>query len=116
MRISPASYHMVPRATARSCPGTSDEHDISPDCPVRCLSAAIGHPAFPALTRALSDQFPARVPTAGDVAALYRNGELAALPGIGPRHLAGIERGLFIAGLITRRDQLRRLRGKAGCR
>lgn len=114
MRILPASYHMVPRAAARPCP--AGEHDISPDCPVRCLSAAIGHPAFPAPARALTDQLPVRVPTIGDVAAWYRNGELAALPGIGPRHLAGIERGLFIAGLITRRDRLRRLRGKAGCR
>lgn len=113
MRILPAS-HMVPRATARSCP--AGEHDISPDCPVRCLSAAIGHPAFPALTRALTDQSPVRVPTIGDVAASYRNGELAALPGLGPRHLAGIERGLFIAGLITRRDRPRCPRGKAGRR
>lgn len=116
MRISPASCHMVPRATARSCPGTADEHDIGPDWPVSCLSAAIGNLVFSALARALSDQFSPIVLTAGDVAGLYRDGELASLPGIGSAHLAGIERGLFVAGLITRRDRPRRFWGEVGRR
>jgi len=52
-----------------------------------------------------------------DVLSQYRSGELASLPGIGPRRFAAVERGLFIAGLITRRDRpARRLSGKAASR
>jgi len=120
MRISPSSYHLVPRTRARSsCPGTAEEHEIGLECPIRCLTAVVPAPALDELTRAVSPRSASqRVLTVADVLALYRDGDLARLPGIGPRRMTRIEDGLLIAGLITRRARpRRRLRpGKAAPR
>jgi hypothetical protein len=111
MRISPFSYHVVPRSRPAAGCAVTEEHEIGMDCPIGCLKATITAPAFEALADAVSSQGPsAKAVTVADLLTLYRLGELADLPGIEPRRFADIERGLLIARLITRRDRRQRSR------
>ncbi len=118
MRVSPVSYHVVPRAWSWCGCGAADEHETGPGCPIRCLDTVIPARVLDRVVLALSQESASPRPvTVADVLSQYRSGELASLPGIGPRRFAAVERGLFIAGLITRRDRpARRLSGKAASR
>lgn len=106
MRISPYSYHMVPRTLGRVAepPGTgaAADHEITPDCLLGCLKTVIPGRAFRALAHALTTRRSPRVLTVADMLTLYSTGELTRLPGIGKRRYASIQNGLYIAGLITR--------------
>lgn len=110
MRISPSSYHTVPRtprrrAAASPRPRAAVDHEITPECLIGCLKAVIPGRAFRALASALTARWPSRVLTVADVLVLYRTGQLAALPGLGRRRYAAIHNGLNSAGLMSSRDQ-----------
>ena len=107
MRISP---YAVPRTFASSGADSSwsrpaGDHEITPECLAGCLTAVIPCAAFRAMARALTDRYPSRVFTVGDVLVSYRTGEVAGLPGLGRCSYAGIENGLYAAALISRSDR-----------
>lgn len=110
MRISPSSYHTVPRTERRrtadpSFTALAADHEITPGCLIGCLKTVIPGRVFRALAHALADRRPPRVLTVAGLLALYRTGELAGLPGIGRCRYASIQNSLYIAGLITRKDR-----------
>lgn len=79
-------------------------HVIAPGCPVDCLRAVVSAAAFNRLARAEGAPFPPV--TVGDVIALYQQGRLGDIGGLGRRRIGEIEMSLLFAGLSqARREQ-----------
>ncbi len=56
MRVSPVSYHVVPRAWSWCGCGAADEHETGPGCPIRCLDTVIPARVLDRVVLALSQE------------------------------------------------------------
>jgi DNA-binding XRE family transcriptional regulator len=76
-------------------------HPLAGDCPLACLAGLITNHALGAITQATGYRRDSRI---ADVAAIVRDGHLAAERYVGPAKAAEAERVLHAAGLISQSD------------